>query len=682
LSTPTDNSDSSPASADAETVSVRSQLRRSFLKSLILPILLLGFFAVAPTWLNHKLHEGVNQGIEADPQLGFIEKAERKDAFDRIDFQRVAFEAPSEFSGLHARMRESGVVGQFQRLRWALHLSLVLAGLLLAAICGTWWLNRKAGRSRDALIHAYRDAWRLTVSASLLKVLLLSPLLAYAIFELTTLAADRYFPQAIIAVAIGGLLMLWRGATILLRKVPLEFEETMARSVTAAEAPELWAAVREAAARLRTDPPDHVLVGMQLNFYVTELAVKHDGGRVEGRTLFLSQPMLRQLSTEEVVAIVGHELGHFIGEDTRITREFYPFRFKAHATLFALAQSGWVGWPSLHVLNFFHWSFGASEQAMSREREFAADRVAAELTSPAVAARALVRFHLVNEAYALGITGEGGRRLDNPLDAPLSGFIRERLLPDSAFWERLLKQTTPHPLDSHPPLRDRLAGLGQSVDIEALKAQAVADGETAYDRWLVAHADLFAEQTRKAAQNVEKVRAQLDIKQADYGTSEGRALLERHFPEVKWRTRSFPVWLCLFACGVFGLAALAFVITGEPVWLKAIFGLVGAIIAAIAIGCWRRHHGGEFTLRADSLSYTGWKRPLRFADVERVALSNTNGSLSITFVLKAKAPMIYRYSPSNWTRKSVAVGLSWIKGKQPQVAETIYRYYTREIPPT
>mgnify|MGYP003350095002 CR=1 FL=1 len=57
-------------------------------------------------------------------------------------------------------------------------------------------------------------------------------------------------------------------------------DDALAREVTAAEAPELWRTVRSAAERMQTAPPDHIVVGLQLNFYVTELAVKHGTGTV------------------------------------------------------------------------------------------------------------------------------------------------------------------------------------------------------------------------------------------------------------------------------------------------------------------------------------------------------------------------------------------------------------------
>ena len=223
-----------------------------------------------------------------------------------------------------------------------------------------------------------------------------------------------------------------------------------------------------------TAPPDHIVVGLQLNFYVTELAVKHGTGTVTGRTLFLSQPLMKQLAPDEVLAIVGHELGHFIGDDTRITREFYPLRQKAEATFLTLAQAGWSGWTSLHVLNFFGWCFGSVEQSMSRERELLADRHAAQLTSPAAAARALVRLHVFLEAFKLAVEGDGpGARPEDPFSVPLAPLMRDRLVPKAEFWTKLFEQKAPHPLDSHPALIDRLASLGMAIGPD--EAVALAD---------------------------------------------------------------------------------------------------------------------------------------------------------------------------------------------------------------
>jgi len=323
------------------------------------------------------------------------------DKFSIPNFQSVSLSDSPENADLKASLVRTGISATFHRLRWGLILSVALVVIMAASFAATTLLNQKARKSRDELITAYRLSWKIGIAAAMLEVALLVPLLAYGFFQFTLLLAGHYFPKLLAVIIIGGLVALWRCAGILLKSVPLVFDEHLSRAVTAQEAPELWEAVSGAAHRLRTAPPDNIVIGMQLNFYVTEMAVRLSSGAVSGRTLYLSYPLLKQLAPEEVLAVAGHELGHFIGDDTRLTREFYPLRFKARATMLMLARSGWACWTSLHFLNFFTLCFAETEQQTSRARELLADQKAAELTSPQTAARALVRFSVMAEAFHL-----------------------------------------------------------------------------------------------------------------------------------------------------------------------------------------------------------------------------------------------------------------------------------------
>lgn len=675
----TPSSASGGATSPSQVIS--GNLRRAFLKSLVIPLCTLVFFACAPAWLNYRVHSGIEEGIRQASHLSPIEQEERIAAFAGIDFGEVCRVAPPGLEGLRADLKANGLCTQFERLDWSFRLSVLLVAILLAVMGATRVLNRRAQKSRDALIRAYRTGWRLGMAAAITKVVLLVPLLAFGIYELTTLAFDRYYPQAILGIVIVGGVVLWRSGMILLKPVPMEFAEPLSREIGPEEAPEFWQAVREAAARLKTQPPDRIVVGMQLNFYVTELAVIHGAGRAEGRTLFISQPLLRQLSADEVLAIIGHELAHFMGEDTRITREFYPLRFKVNATMMTLAQSIWVGWPSLHALGFFTWAFGATEQAVSRERELLADRTGAELTSPETMARALVKLQVVNEAFHLAVAGPG-RRPDNPFEAPLGAFIREELVPKAGFWTQLFEKTTPHPLDSHPALHVRLEALGRPMGAAEAITVATEAGESAYQRWFSAHDGLFATLAKEAADLVEKVRARTDAVSASYQTEDGRRFLEANFPVLTWKVRAFTFWFMMGACAlaVLGLGAVA--VFGEGGGVKTAFGLLAAATAVLAAALWKRHRNGVFVLDAEGLSYTGWHRKLLFSSVEGMTALRSNGTLTGTFVLKAPEPGIWKYNPLRYRRRTVSVGLNWIAGKkQDDVLQTLHRYLTRQLPP-
>jgi Zn-dependent protease with chaperone function len=658
---------------------LKANLRSALIRAVIVPLLTLIFFLVAPPWLNSKLHSQIAEGIQKSTTLPVAEKSRRLAFFEKLDFAQLTFACPPELEPVRKQLADAGLLTDFERLRWGRWLALTLNAILFGVIGATVLLNRLARHSPDALIRHYRTSWQLGMVAAFAQIFLLIPLLTYGLFEATVLAVDRFFPQLLLALAIGGVIALWKTAAILLKNVPLEFEEPMARAVTPDEAPELWAAVRDAAARLQTAPPDHIIIGMQMNFYVTELAVKHALGRVAGRTLFLSQPLLKQLSPDEVLAIIGHELGHFIGAETRLTREFYPFRHKVHATMLTLAQSGLTGWTSLQSLNFFSWCFGATEQENSRQRELLADRKAAELTSPEITARALVKFHIVNEAFQFGFAEALRQKTGNPLDLPLPALIRDQLLPKDSFWSELFEKKSPHPLDSHPALHVRLASLAQPIGAEEAKAIAVAETENAFARWFTGRDELFSEINRQAEAVASELRTRVQVVEADTKSEAGRQLLESHFPEQRFRGRPTPLILIGAITAIIVIGLLFGAINVDDLTARVICAL--GIAACIAFTVWlrRRHHHATLILTAEGLSYTGWVRPLSFEDVATMTAQKDNFSHTLNFTLKTRQPPYWKYALLRYPRKTVSLSLGWIDAKQPELMQIIFRYLTRQL---
>jgi Zn-dependent protease with chaperone function len=649
-----------------------ARIRATLLKGFAIPVALLVFFAVAPRWLEHNLHAEIAASIEKSTSLTAGAKAQRKARLAEIDFVRVCTATPKGMEALRQQLEAAGIVGQVQRLRWGLGLSALLVAILSGVTQATFVLNRRALQSRAQLIDSYRLAWRMSIAAAIVKTLLLIPLLGYGCFELTTLASGQYLPKLIAFIIIGGVVALWRSVNILVKPVPLEFRLKLVRAVTPGEAPLLWSEVRAAAARVGTAPPDSILVGMEQNFFVTELTVVYRGGRTGGRTLYLSYPLMRQLSPDEVMSIVGHELGHFLGDDTRITREFYPMRLRVVATLKAMAASGWVGWTSVHSLLFFHWSFARTENTTSRERELEADRIAARLTSPQTMARALVKTHVYTEAFALALA----RRDSNPFDVPMAAYVREELAPKPGYWASLFEKATAHPLDSHPPLRARLQALQQPATPEAAMTAATVETESAYGRWFAGQDALFTDVLVDALVEVDRVRT---VK-ASYATEEGRHLLDKQFPEVIWLGRRSSLWFVVFGCAVGAAVFCVLFSMTNGAGPRAVTGLCVAFFLALGTIQWLRHHGGLFVLRADSLTYTGWKRPLVFADVERVLTKPSIGGATLCFRMKGKGTIIWRASPVGWmSTRSVNLAVGLIAIPQKEALKTIESYFLRKV---
>ncbi|MDX3357430.1 M48 family metallopeptidase [Streptomyces sp. ME01-24h] len=81
--------------------------------------------------------------------------------------------------------------------------------------------------------------------------------------------------------------------------------------------PELWAAVRDLAARYGTRAPDEIVLVGEVNAAVSEESrlLGLVGGR---RRMYIGVPLLAGLSERQLHAVLTHELGHYGNSDTRL----------------------------------------------------------------------------------------------------------------------------------------------------------------------------------------------------------------------------------------------------------------------------------------------------------------------------------------------------------------------------
>ena len=249
-----------------------------------------------------------------------------------------------------------------------------------------------------------------------------------------------------------------------------------ARVVTEEEAPGLWTFVRNLAERMQAGAPDTIVVGLTSGFYVTEsrLLLLPEERLIEGRTLYLPAPFLELLDTAEIAAIVGHELAHFAGEDTRYSQRFVPIYSSLHRSLDALYRAdinGDFGIAAGLRLGYHALSrFDTAVAHWSRLREFEADRHGSTVSGPAGAASALVRVHVADPGvhFVLSDAFRGNEGLGPNLVAAIAKATAERGVDDPAAH---LDDRQSHPTDSHPPTIQRIQALGVAID-EKLLAHA------------------------------------------------------------------------------------------------------------------------------------------------------------------------------------------------------------------
>jgi Zn-dependent protease with chaperone function len=272
------------------------------------------------------------------------------------------------------------------------------------------------------------------------------------------------------------------------------------RSLNPSDCPDLWEFVKELAKRSGSEAPHNLVLGLTPAFFVTEADVQCVDRNLDGRTMYLSVPLCRILTVQELSAVIAHELGHFKGADTAFSLYFYPIYRGAFDSLRGVSEAaqgiakytqyipfwgfkliGWLGsltlLPSVYMLSFFLECFAGAENRISRDREIAADAVAAETAGAANIATALVKLvafsgmwdgllGLMLNSLQEGTITVGESQYDAQQFFANSSSVFALMVSNHAdrkALEGLDAIKIPHPTDSHPPLSIRLSALKTSL---------------------------------------------------------------------------------------------------------------------------------------------------------------------------------------------------------------------------
>jgi len=241
--------------------------------------------------------------------------------------------------------------------------------------------------------------------------------------------------------------------------------EIMGRSVAESEAPLLWRLVRDVATRAGAAMPERITIGLNEGFFVTENPVALSGGQTfaGGRTLFLPLTFLAFMTRPEVEAVIGHELGHFMGEDGKYSIRFAPLFHRASSSLIATQTTRThLRGIEATLCEYFLSAFHAAVRYWSRLRELAADQVGARAAGADAMANALLRIAAVSPrvSEALEICRQSGEEARRGVLSLLSQLVAEKGMADPDID---LGDQQPHPFDSHPPMRQRIATVGVAI---------------------------------------------------------------------------------------------------------------------------------------------------------------------------------------------------------------------------
>lgn len=457
-----------------------------FVKSYVLPVLIiflipgfgLWFFDHVEGHYDREIGASLVAQVKADTKMTEENRKEAIEFYERVTVSRILASNHPEAKQMQAGF--APVKTRYAVFRWMKRISLVclLTGIGAFVLVGLGVLF--SFRSQQAQYWSLRMGWTVLRLFALVQVVGQGALVVALSFWVTAFWAEQYYVKLIGIAAIFALVAVAMLVVAIFRKVVSEsqFEGCLLKKEAA---PSLWQRVTQMAEKLQIAPPDHIFVGIDDNFFVTEHPVKVSDQRYEGRTLFVSLSLLKAMSRGEADAVLAHELAHFSGEDTLYSRRISPLLGKYVHYLEALYHGG-LSRPVFHFMLFFWNLYQLSLGKLSREREFRADRIGAELTSPQDMANALIKITAYCR-YRRKVQDTLFGKEENVENMDVFQRI-EKGFPD--FMAACVKGTelaesdTPHPFDSHPPLAGRLKSLGLEPEA-ALKSPVALPALT--DSW-------------------------------------------------------------------------------------------------------------------------------------------------------------------------------------------------------
>lgn len=497
----------------------------------LLPLLTLGFVAHATRSFDARFIEHVQAQLDVDATLTPAQRVEVRALYERVRPSVSCVSGDPAHAEVRGRMRSlCSDVEQFDLAR-RFSLGALLAGLV-AILLGAG-IALLAWTTPSAQYPAFVLGWRGMQVLAAAETAVQGALAVWLSYWLTAFFLKLYILKLIAVVALVAVVMSWGVLrAIFLAPAPPRVD---AVPLPEADAAALRDGMRELCARVGTEGPANVLTGIDDNFFVTESALQVNGGEVRGRTLYVSLALLRVLSREEADAVLAHELGHFVGGDTDFTRRMGPRLAASHRYLAALHEDAL---PVYYFMSAFFTAFDLALVRTERDREFAADAVAARVVSGEALSRALLKIAAysnyrtrVEAKLFAADTAHAQLSIAERIAAGFAGYVQ-----GDDFANDMRGAATPHPFDTHPKLQSRIDAVGVRAEASEYAALALRPAEGS---WVTAlpgadalEASLWGEYERRFADAHEFALAVRYLPE----TAEQEAHVLRYFPPRAFET--------------------------------------------------------------------------------------------------------------------------------------------------
>ena len=514
----------------------------SFFKTYVVPALLLFILPAFSLWFFHRVQADFDgqtlaafeRSVQRDASLTAEQRSRALDFFRRNPASKMLTSKDPRFDAVRSSLT-STVRFYFATFRWMISLSLfsLLSGVGAFIVAGLSVLYSL--RSQLAQYYSLSIGWHVLRVFSTIQVLIQGCLAVALSFWVTAYWFEIYVVKLIAIVAVLAIAAAAAVVAAIFKKINDEFVLKGSLVDMRAGSP-LRDDLDRICRAVGTAPPDRIIAGIDNNFFVTEHAVTLNGTVHQGRTLYVSLSLLKTLQGSQADAVMAHEMAHFSGNDTLYSKKISPLLNRYQIYLQAL-YSGGLSLPVFYFMLCFRGLYQVSLSKLSRQREFRADQIAAQTTSPKDVAHALLKIAAYSE-YRMKVERElfDAEKLLEKIDISQrveTGF--KSFASSLATDEKLTRIETAHPFDSHPPLDQRLNAVGVRLSSDAILEilTETADGrwfrnvekaeELEQQQWLA-----YEEEFRQFHERVLAYRYLPD-------TEAERDLVVKYFPEVTFQ---------------------------------------------------------------------------------------------------------------------------------------------------
>jgi Zn-dependent protease with chaperone function len=391
--------------------------------------------------------------------------------------------------------------------------------LMMAAI---WGAAAYAKGSRDRLIMLFAPGMKVVIALLFFVIVGQAAVLTFGAFLAgfaSTGRASVNLLRFIVPAGAGGVAAAYGMVVAAMAALKPEPSTEMAMELTREAQPRLWSFVDDIAQKLGAKPPQHIVCGLTPSFYATAWDVRLSGrGRVlQGETMYVSLPLMRVLAPQELACVIGHELGHFKGEDTAYSVKFVPIFAGTVSALQSLDGDNMklLGLPAIAVLNVFLDSFSLAQSSISRQRELVADRAGVSVGSAEALGSSLVKVvalshlwgNVVRQMTDLLKRDETFSNASGAFSSLAEGFTSK--VDRAQLLSEIASERTAHPTDTHPALAERLEAIGLDLkdasgwlDITSEPAIGLIDGHETFEEALTRQLELQIDHYRRLPDHV------------------------------------------------------------------------------------------------------------------------------------------------------------------------------------